>query len=91
MSAGNRSVHKFLTAQLNLLVEMCRGDNTKVIETLQGGPDTEGIGVHIDFTLTMAAVEDKKLHPKLRAMFVELLRGMLSKTMYRNLFVEQQE
>ena len=58
---------------------MCRGDNTKVIETLQGGPDTQSIGVHIDFTFIMTALEDgrvKMLHPKLRALFVELLKGV---------------
>ena len=71
-------LYKFLVAQLNLLVQMCRGDNTKVIETLQGQPDTEGIGVHIDFTLIMTALKDRSVrnsHPKLRAAFIELLKG----------------
>lgn len=57
---------------------MCRGDNKKVIETLQDDPGTKSIGLHINFTLIMAALEDKhvkKYNPKLRATFVELLKG----------------
>ena len=64
-------------AQLNLLVQMCRGDNTKVIQTLQGAPATQTIGMEIDFDLIINAIEDQmiKTNPKLRAMFVELLKG----------------
>ena len=80
MNKGGKQFHKFLVAQLNLLVQMCRGDNTKVIQTLQGAGDT--IGVEIDFSLIINAIEDKVVkisYPQLRAMFVELLKGELQK------------
>ena len=58
--------------------QMCRGDNTKVIQTLQGAPATQTIGIEIDFDLIMNAIEDQMIKtslPRLRASFVELLKG----------------
>lgn len=68
-------------AQINLLVKMCSG-NIKVIKVLQEGitgRDTIGLGV--DFDLIMCVLNNERLkekpHARLRAMFVQLLNGIL--------------
>ena len=57
---------------------MCRGDNTTVIQTLQGLPQTKTFGVEINFGLIMNVIQDTDLrssHPSIVAAFVELLKG----------------
>ena len=59
---------------------MCKGDNKAVIDALQGSPGTQGFGIQITFPIIMCAISDadiKELHPDLRAMLVELLKGWL--------------
>ena len=80
MKRGSDQLHKFLVAQLNLLVQMCKGENTKVIRVLQGALDTQTFGVEIDFTLVMSAIKDKTMkerYSELRAVFIEILKGEL--------------
>ena len=69
----------FILSQLHLLVAMCRGNNQEVIAALQGAPGTQSMGIQLNFQFIMSAISDKKLRllrPQLRAVLVELLRGM---------------
>lgn len=57
---------------------MCRGNNTTVLNVLQGLQGTRTFGVHINFSLIMTAIDDEKIkhyYPKLRAALVDLLKG----------------
>ncbi len=85
ITRGNSAFQNFLYAQIKLLVMMCKGYNTSVIEALQDLPGTEGFGVKINFPLIMSAINDKNLrkkNPELRALLVELLIGAVSITDY---------
>ncbi len=65
---------------MKLFVMMCNGNNTSVIEALQGLPGTEGFGVKVDFSMIMSAINDKKLkekRPELRAVLVDLMKGII--------------
>ena len=58
---------------------MCRGNNVKIIETLQS--DSKVFGVKIDFELVMSAIIDKRLrasYPALVSALIELLKGLCS-------------
>ena len=67
---------KILVAQFNLLVMMCRGANTEVIEYLE---QPEGIlrrvGLQINFAFIMRAIKYTAVFPELRAKLIELLKG----------------
>jgi hypothetical protein len=78
ISRGGKQFHKFMVAQIQLLMVMCKGNNTRVIDVLKQQPNTKSIGVQMDFSLIMSAVKDSKIktsHPKLRAALVDLLKG----------------
>ena len=75
---GDKDFYKFFVAQINLLAAMCRGNNVKVIETLQSTTELT-FGVKIDFELVMSAIIDYKLRlsqPELVATLIELLKGL---------------
>lgn len=79
LGRGSKQFHKFLVAQVHLLMMMSKGNNTAVLDVLkQQQPNTGTFGVAIDLSLIMTAINDLKIkrsHPKLRAALVELLRG----------------
>lgn len=81
LNRGNKQFQKFLVAQIRLLKTLCKGNNTAVLDVLKRAPNTRTFGVEIDLTLIMAAINDQKIkltYPKLRAAFVELLKGEYS-------------
>ena len=78
LGKGKKHFHKYLVAQINLLIMMCKGGNTEVISILEG-QHGKLFGVNIDFPLIMTAISDQKIrmsYPKLRAALVELLKGI---------------
>ena len=65
-------------AQINLMTQMCKGDNTQVINVLQGVQGLQTFGVYINFQFIMSAMDDKYMkrsYPKLRSALLELLKG----------------
>ena len=80
LGKGKKHFHKYLVAQINLLIMMCKGGNTEVISILEGQQGNGKLfGVNIDFPLIMTAISDQKIrmsYPKLRAALVELLKGI---------------
>lgn len=83
LSRGDKSFRRFLAAQLNLFVHMCRGGNVKVIEALTGTAETQP---SVNFDLIMCALNEDvlKSYPELRANFVQLLKGK-TKLCYSNI------
>lgn len=79
LGRGKKHFHKYLVAQINLLIMMCKGGNVEVISVLEGQQsNSKMFGVKIDFPLIMTAITDQKIsmsYPKLRAALVELLKG----------------
>lgn len=70
-----------LVAQFDLLVNMCKGYNTGVIQYLE---DDEGIkkkiGIAITFDFIMNVLNSNKYNylPELKAKLIELLKGEIS-------------
>ncbi len=80
-SKSDKVLMKIACAQINLLAKMCDGNNERVIEFLKDIPGTESIGMKVDFSFVMTAIEDDEMvkkQPLLRARLVELLKGGFS-------------